>query len=76
MSLRGSIDIGDQDIVLRRKVGRVRVEVKHRCLQFRIEKQREFVAERMPPADPIASRWLLESRNHGKIERSLMVSGL
>ena len=38
-------------------------------------KQRELEAERIPPADPIASRWLLESRKRGKIERSLIVSG-
>ena len=39
-----------------------------------IEK-RELVAERMSPADPIASRWLLESRKRGKIDYSLIVSG-
>ena len=54
----------------------VRVEVKPLWSQLRSEKQRELVAERIPPAEPIVSRWLFESRNRGKIERSLMVSGL
>ena len=53
----------------------VNVEVKRMCWQLRSEKQRELEAERMPPAVPIASRWLLESRKRGKIDRSLFVSG-
>lgn len=53
----------------------VNVDVKRLCWQLRSEKQRELEAERMPPAVPIASRWLLESRKRGKIDRSLIVSG-
>ena len=53
----------------------VNVEVKRMCWQLRSEKQRELEAERMPPTVPITSRWLLESRKRGKIDRSLIVSG-